>query len=88
MGVQLYHSAPSKSRCESEAVQEYSPQDTHTRTSTHTHTHHCTGMAFIDVMHYPAATLTLTKPSDPHTQEWANIVPKGSGDPGKTVVYR
>lgn len=35
MGVQLYHSAPSKSRCESEAVQEYSPQDTHNLTTGH-----------------------------------------------------
>ena len=38
LGVQLYHSAPSKLRWESEAAQVYSLQHTHT----HTHTH-CEG---------------------------------------------
>lgn len=57
MGVRLYHSAPSKSRCESEAVQEYSPQDAHT----HTHTHNLT------TGHVPLCWRTVMTLS-PHSQ--------------------
>lgn len=85
MGVRLYHSAPSKSRCESEAEQEYSPQETHTCIHTHTNVH-CEGFHRRNV--WPSLhPITLSKSSDPQTQGWVNSVPKGSGCPGETNFY-